>query len=428
MTPPEALIETGARHRANLREAQNSQIRALLLVLVSVSVYTSIPLLSGGRLLVPSVATVALGPILLFLAWRAVTTADKVFLAKITFVLLLSMAFSPGYEHLQGKFLGLVQCCMGIGVAVLVVRLMQQTRFQVLERTLLVLWCLILIGCVLEIAGITREASDAFRQRFYAGMFTLIDSDLRDINMVGWPRPKLFSSEPSHVTKFFIASVNSWLLLRVTWRKIAVVAAATLAMVVIMASPMLVVSAVITAAIVLLNPQAQVRTKVAMTFAVLLFGGLFIAYAEISSVSTLANRISDVGQVRSGSVGSEQIRTIYPYVMLTDTWARWPLFGVGISGREVLFESGNYATHLITNAMAEMGIYLGVVGCGLFVYVLLRQAAQMGVGRLVLLSLIVALFSQLMGGFVAFRFWGFVGLLWGALAVADANEKKTVPT
>ena len=180
---------------------------------------------------------------------------------KVAFVLLLSIALSPGYAHMEEKFLAMIQFLMAIGVAVLIVRLMQQLSPTSLERGLLILWCLILIGSILEVLDVIRVPSDAFRAWAYEDCTVFDDADLRDVNLVGWLRPKLFSEEPSHVTKFFIASVNAWLLVRVTWRKAVVVAGATVAMLVIMGSPMLLVSAAITLAIVGLEsastPQFQ---------------------------------------------------------------------------------------------------------------------------------------------------------------------------
>ena len=166
--------------------------RAALLVVIALSTYLNLPLVSGGRLLVPSFPTVALIPFLFLSARRNLSFADKLFLPKIAFVLLVSIAFSPGYIYLTEKFLSLVQFCLAISVTVLTVRLMQQIRGEVLERALLVLWCLLLIGSVLEVTGLTRVISDAFRTWAYGGMYTLYEGDVRDVNFVGWIRPKVF--------------------------------------------------------------------------------------------------------------------------------------------------------------------------------------------------------------------------------------------
>jgi hypothetical protein len=40
------------------------------------------------------------------------------------------------------------------------------------------------------------------------------------------------------------------------------------------------------------------------------------------------------------------------------------------------------------------------------------------------LAIMVVLFSQLMGGVVSFRYWGYVALIWGALAFADSQKSE----
>jgi hypothetical protein len=104
---------------------------------------------------------------------------------------------------------------------------------------------------------------------------------------------------------------------------------------------------------------------------------------------------------------------------------RSPLFGAGVGGKEAIADARNMSadssTRLIgNNAFASVGIFLGLVGGGMFIYFLFMQMRQTGVRRLGLMAVILILFSQLMGGIDTFRYWGFVALLWGALAVADA--------
>jgi hypothetical protein len=405
--------------------------RAVLLVLIALCAYLQVPLVSGGRLLVPSFPTVALAPLLYLTVRSNITRADVLFLPTIAFVLLLSIAFSPGYKYVDEKFFGLIQCVMAIGVAVLIVRLMQQIRPELVERALLILWCLILGGSVLEVLGVTKEISDSFRVWAYGEVFTVYDHDLRDIDMVGWPRPKLFSVEPSHVTKVFIASINSWLLIRVSLRKVVAVAGATIAMFVIMGSPMLVVSAAITIVIVAWNRRTSLRAKVTMTLTALILGVVFTTFLAPTTVSTVVTRLEDVSEPASQydrRASSEQRRILYPYLTLAETWMNWPVFGVGITGKEVVAEHTKLPVKQVgsalgNNVMAELGIYLGLIGGVCFVYLFFKQGRETGVYRLGLMVIIVALFSQLMGGIESFRYWGFIALLWGALSIADLREK-----
>lgn len=416
-------------------EPSRQWFRAALLILIALSTYTQIPLLSGGRLLVPSFPTIALAPLLLLTVWPNVSRNDEYFMLKIAFVLLLSIAFSPGYEYVTEKFFGMIQCGVAIGVAVLTVRLMQQLKKDVLERTLLVLSCLIVGGVILEVLGVIREVSDSFRHWAYDGAYTLYDRDLRDMDMVGWPRPKLFSVEPSHVTKFFIVAINSWLLIRVTWVKVAFVAMTTLLMLYIMGSPMLVVSAAITGAILVWNQRANFRSKAAMILVAVIIAVVFGIYYGGSSYSGVAERLSDVDATPSSTrdLSSEEQRLIYPYMTLANTWARWPVFGVGISGKEVVLENTNIRVSnadaaVGNNVMAEIGIYLGLVGGAWFIYLLLRQTQQTGAQRLGLVLILGGLFSQLMGGMESFRYWGSIALLWGAVVAADSRADGNAST
>ena len=403
--------------------------RTSLLIAVAVASYLSVPLVSGGRLLVPSVATVALMPLLFLTVRRSITTADIVFLLKIVFLLLLSIVLSPGHEYTTLKLLSLVQCCLAIMVLVMTVRLMREIHRESLERALVVLWLLVVVGAILEVTGVIREVSDTFRTWAYQGVFTIYNGDERDVNLVGWLRPKLFSTEPSHVSKLFIVAINSWLLVRVTPTKVVIVIAATALMFLIMGSPMFIVSTAITVAILLWNRRASLRSRVSMIVVALMIGALFVAYFGQSTVSTVEARVDRIGDTAPGEQlerQSENLRVVYPYVTLLDTWSRWPVFGVGFGGKEVVMEHSVFQGvdpkfAIGTNATGELGTFLGLMGGTLFLWLLMRQVKQTGARRLGLMLAILAMFSQLMGGIASFRYWGFVAIFWGALAVADTE-------
>ena len=403
----------------------------MLLVAAVISTYLAIPLVSGGRLLLPSASTFALMPLLFLVVYRDLTPADKTFLPKIVFVLLLSLLLSPGHEYVTEKFLSVVQFCLALAVTIMTVRLMLQMRLEVLERALLSLWCLLLAGSVLEITGLTRELSDAFRIWAYEGTYTLYDGDVRDINMVGWVRPKVFSVEPSVVTKMFVVLINAWLLVRVTGLKGAIVAVATGAMFVIMGSPMLVVSIAITLTILVWNRQASVRSRVATVLATLAASVLFLVFFGETAISTLDDRIERIGSVQADGQlerRSENLRAVVPWVTLVNTWSRWPIFGVGFGGKEVVveksqFSNTNYRVAMGANAAAETGTYLGLLGGAWFIWLLLRHTSHTGVRSLVVMLAVMFLFSMLMGGLDSFRYWGHIALFWGALAAAGSNDR-----
>lgn len=231
------------------------------------------------------------------------------------------------------------------------------------------------------------------------------------------------------MTKFFIASVNAWLLVRVTWRKALVVAGATVAMLVIMGSPMLLVSAAITLAIVAFNPRQHLRSRVATVAVVMLVGACVGAFFASSTFSTAVTRVESVASSSETEQGNEanadERRILVPYQVLADTLVRYPIFGAGVGGKEVIADERNMAMNSSTlvignNALAAFGIFLGLIGGALFFYLLFQEMRHTGVRRLMLMAAMLLLFSQLMGGIDTFRYWGFIALLWGALAVGDS--------
>lgn len=406
--------------------------RATLLVLLAFAVYLDVPLMSGGRMLVPSFTTVALVPILFLTVRRNITSIDQFFVSKVIFVLLVSMALSPGYKYLIEKGFSLAQFCVALAVLVMTVRLMKQLRPEVLERTLLIIWVSLIVGSVLEITGVLRDASDAFRAWAFTGVRKIYISDARDIGYVGWVRPKLFSTEPSYLSQIFIATVNSWLLVRTTVVKAVVAVLATGIMFVIMGSPTIAVSAFITLAIVIWNHRASVRARVAMVSVALLVSATFIAMYGETALSTTERRLGQIGDVGASGqleVRSENIRAIMPWLTLARTWSRWPVFGVGFGGKDVAFEESgmskarySYRQSMGSNVVAEIGTCLGIVGGAWFVWLLLRQAAYMGARRLGLLVVLVILFSLLTGGLETIRYWGHIALFWGTLTIADSTD------
>jgi hypothetical protein len=438
--PPERVSQPPAGHYDATGGASRGQFfRATILVLLTLSAYLYLPLTSGGRVLVPSYPTVALIPLLFLLVRKSLSTADRLFLPKVAFVLLISVAFSPGYAYVMEKFFSIVQFCVALAVTVMTVRLMKQLSRETAERALLIIWCLLLVGSVLEVMGLTRSVSDAFRVWAFDGTYTLYSGDERDVGFVGWVRPKVFSTEPSAVSKMFLVSVNAWLLCRVTATKAAVVAAVTGAMLVIMGSPMFAVSAAITLAILVWDRRAGIRTKIAMIAAALIVSVLFIAFFGESVLSNLETRVARIGDTEASGqldIGSENLRAVIPWLTLLDTWTRYPFFGVGFGGKEVVLEESafsdtNYRVAMGSNSAAEVGTYLGLLGGAWLIWLLLRQVAHTGGRRVGLLLLLLFLFSLLMGALDSFRFWGHAALLWGALAVADSagdESAKPVPS
>ena len=93
-----------------------------------------------------------------------------------------------------------------------------------------------------------------------------------------------------------------------------------------------------------------------------------------------------------------------------------------------IFEGVADKTATGTNASAQFGIFLGLLGGTVFLWLIAMHAFQTGVQRLGLLLIIGGMVCQLQGGIEGFRLWGFLAPLWGALAYADSRYvARTAP-
>ena len=119
----------------------------------------------------------------------------------------------------------------------------------------------------------------------------------------------------------FVASINGWLLLRVTKAKVAVALAATAVMLLIMGSPIVFASAAITLTIFVWDKGASIQSRVATVLAVVLTSTFFVAFydeAALSNVVERVERIGDRGSTDELRVSSENLRFVIPYLTLAE--------------------------------------------------------------------------------------------------------------
>jgi len=390
-----------------------------LFVLFLLSIYVEVPLEVG--FLIPSFFTLLiLMPLLALMYYRRVYWYELYFVGQIVLILLLSAFLSPGSEWLGEKILGLVQTTSSIIGGILLLKLVGEMQNRWLARALFALWVVLLVGAALEVAGILTPVSDAFRELAYSeGNYGVYTSDDRDVNLIGHVRPNLFTSEPSFLAIGFFVFVNSWLVAAYSQRNLLVACIATLVMLGVAGSPILVLS-LATSLIIMLFSERNV-SSLWFTIALAFIGIAVAIYVRPDIASDFAARFGDAYQ-NIGTVKdtSENRRLIYPYITLVDVFKNSPFFGVGISGKELVEDysslpvAADYA--LGNNALAMFFMYLGVVGSVLFGKSVHDYWRRMGITQPILLVILILALSQTMGGFETPRFWGytflFIGVMW----------------
>lgn len=402
-------------------------------MLLLISIYTQIPLYVTDSLLIPSIFTYLLIPFAFIITANQMYKYDMIFLALLFCVFLATALLSPRLEFLRDKLLGLLLTMLSVVVGVILLKLLSRVHKRRAAKILFGLSLILVLGASFEVIGFLREASNSFREIAYNdSAYDVYDAALRDVGITGFERPNLFASEPSVLTKGFLAFVNAWLLISYSRKNLLVGLMMTGFLFVLTGSLVLIASTAISLLIALTSEKSFVR--LASTIVVLLVGSvLFVALtpgvfnnAIIRFEAVLSIGLNPV-LLANDSIG---LRLVLPALSLVSVWRNSPLFGVGISGNEAIEEVSGLSipSELAFGANNLTGslIYLGVVGTILSLGLFFWYFRKMQIRSTILLFSIVAIFSLTGGGFEEPRFWGYVFLLVWAMKLRDAAHTSDV--
>ena len=402
--------------------------RVGLLVLFLLSIYVEVPLYLTSSLFVPSFLTLlVLVPVLALMYHRRVYKHEAAFLGQVVLVLLLTALLSPGFAYLNEKLIGLFQTVVSIAAGLLLLKLLSDLPKRWVANVLGALCLVLVAGAALEAVGILREVSDSFREvAFRQSGYGVYESDVRDEQITGFVRPKLFTSEPSLLAIGFLVFVNSWLVLTYDKKRLAAAGLGTAVMLVLTGSPVLLLS--LAASLVIAWFKEPRLTSFASICILIGAGGLGFAFVQPEIFSNVSERlVESYGNIGTTRLTSENRRVIFPFVTLVDVLQRSPLFGVGISGKEVVERYSSlpidpqYA--LGNNVLAMFVIYTGLIGALLFGRIIFVYWRRARVGNMMLLLILILILSQTLGGFETPRFWGYVFLF--TAVVKMSYETKT---
>lgn len=389
-----------------------------------IGVYTNIPLPLNESLVVPAFIAGGAACLLLLHNLSRVKTAHIGWLGLYLFIAFLSLLLAPRsatffIDRLKG-YIYLVYA--SVGAYALYLELMKWPRDKV-ARLFCTFVVLILVGCFLENYLGLRLLSDAFRNAvFTRGVY---DANLRDLSDYGAIRPKLFTSEPSHVAKFFALSITVWLALSRSKSKYWFLFALAGLGAALIRSPILLVALINAVAIKILldqrggflrTPKGVVTTIGIAVVAVLAIG--------LIGATVLRGRME---LIASGQVDdSVLLRLVAPIFVALHTLQQSPLWGAGISGTESIVADlarifGQLDINIeriadtlesrVLNAFWLHWIYLGLFGGGLALWALWGFARSLGARHPLFCAGSIMLFSQTMGGYNSTRFWTFAMLI-----------------
>lgn len=400
---------------------------SLPLLLHLVGVYTAVPLLLPGGIEFPVAATLVTVPLLLAINAPRVRVTHLAWLAGLVGVAAATVFLAPqAGAYLGARTKGLVLWTYSLVCAYALTLEVTRWPREHLARLMLGFSLVLLAGCLLEIAGLLRPISDAFRRAaFPTGA---LEFRARDLEIAGFERPRLFVSEPSDVAKFLLLTSFAYVTLSTSRFRHAVGLGLCVAATAVTRSPIAVLLLPLQALVIMLGRPLVPAPRV---FSRPLAAAVLVAAAVFASGFAAALLSSRIVEAAEGRDASSVIRIIVPVVTAWEALNASPWWGAGISGTESIegsielgFELAGIAAladptsmdsemsiaNHVGNAFWLHWINLGLIGGLVSIWLMAALMQSLGVRRLWFAFGAIFVFAQTMGAAHAPYFWSFVGL------------------
>lgn len=400
---------------------------SLPLLIHLVGIYIAAPLVLPGGLEFPVVTTLVTVPLLLAINAPRVRVSHLGWLAGLVGLAAVTVVLAPQAGAYFGpRVKGLVLWAYSLVCAYALILEVTRWPREYIARLMLGFSLVLLAGCLLEVSGLLRPVSDAFRRvAFPTGALVF---RARDLEIAGFERPRLFVSEPSDVAKFLLLTSFAYVSLSASRFRHAVGLGLCVVATALTRSPIAVLLLPLQGLVMALGrplvpgprPMSRPLAAVVLVVAAVLVTGF--------ATALLADRIQ---QAAEGRDASSVIRVVAPVVIAWETLNASPWWGAGISGTESIeqsivlgFELAGIATladptalnsemklaNLVGNAFWLHWINFGLLGGLLAIWLLRGLMRSFGITRLWFAFGAIFVFSQTMGGAHAPYFWSFVGL------------------
>jgi hypothetical protein len=422
-----ASVASGASATAVPSERVDAA-RFLLVVLHLLGVYLAVPLRGPGGFEFPVATMIFTVPVLLAINLDRIRSRHLYPMIALVGIAMLTVVFAPqAGEFFGSRLKGLVQWTWSIASAyALVLELSRWSRAD-MARLLGGASAVILVGCVLENYGGLRDVSNVFRRLVFVSV--QFEWLARDIEIVGMLRPRLFTSEPSDVAKFFTITTFGWIALSTSRYRHAMGPLLTIAGFFLIRSP--IVLLVVPLQAVLLTLGRPLATG-PMPLSKPLKASVLLVVVGAVTVVAAALLLARVQALISGAEPSAIIRIAAPVIVAGQTVLMSPVWGAGISGTEsiadiivnayTLFGLAKFAdpmltgehmtvSNLITNAFWLHWINFGLFGGLLAVFALAWWMKALGIRRRLLAFVVIFAFAQTMGAEHGPYFWAYVALI-----------------
>lgn len=341
------------------------------------------------------------------------------------FVFLLLSIFIVS-DPLLERIMSLGQLCLGIFSFTLAIRYFTKSKNSTDVLKLYLCFILfIIIGCFSEVYLGMDMVSDSVRFYLFSDTGFLYESDFRDVEKTGFIRPKLFTSEPSHVIKMYMAlSIGIAHFINSKLRLLVWLMSAGILFYLFHSLSILAVAFVI----VLYHFFKRYR------FAVKSFPYLFLLV--IAVLVLIFNESYGTWGIDLFFATSENIRVFYPLMTLADVLKENPMFGVGVGDKGQLLELSRITPYIENqllidkkvsignNALLRHFMYFGAVGGVLFFWLFrgLLRVLLCDRNNVHFIMFSIFVFLTQIGSIVSLQTWFYLAIICVPYAILDNRQ------
>jgi hypothetical protein len=397
-----------------------------LLVLV---IYIDFPLVIGSFLLPSAGALILSIPIFLY-SWRDILNrAEGVnVLFLLLFFLVSAMFFGDMYNYAE-KLKSFFQALVAILISFLSYSFLVKRRAYFVGLSKWVCISVVVLS-IFEVLGPLKALSDAFRNSVFSSEFVtyLYVSYERDIDLVGFSRPNVFSAEPSFVSILFW--VFSICYLKLDNRRFVFISLVFLNIIMtyLFRSPINYSLFLLLAYVYFFEDRIKILGKLGSGMVFVFIPLCLFLLPNLLSLLGRSIDVSSLIYLDDIEINSEMLRLIVPIHTISDVWNEFPIFGAGLGGKGTIEEVS--LLHLPielamgTNSLAYAFMYFGMLGGGVFYLIILCLMKKSDNDYLISIVPVYFLYGNMLGGFVTVRYWFFIFVLLAAYHLAATGGRS----
>lgn len=411
---------------------QNRVFQSVFLFFLFFVVYSELPLPIGGGRIIPGFLLVPF----LIMIWPFIRNDIRLkhlyFIAGVGLVAILSCLFHFSAAEPASLVFRLLQFFYSLVTGVLIALFLVKMPVDVFRKVCFFFVMFIVVGCLLERAGIIGPIVNAFHNLYANTDYFAEVDEFRDLSVTGFVRPRFFTSEPSMVGFGYFAFASGFVILSNSIRLDMVVFFATLLLLVIVGSPTVILTVLFLFFLVIKKLKIPVKYVLIVTAALAVFI-FFVSQLPVVNdiVSTLIFRFSDELFEEGTSVYA---RIYVPYFKTLPVMVqKAPLFGVGYGNHSVLNSYLGYKGELDefeaqfirgANAFVNYINYLGVLGTFLVLLCIRQFTRLFNRGAWVLVIVFWFFQNQMVGTFATPRSWAYLFIIIAAFGLAEIQKQQ----